>query len=139
MNRSDKNIYFLRPVGAQGPVKIGSSVRPLQRLRDYQIWSPVLLELAACCPCRSNTEVYLHRHFLDTWMHGEWFAWSEELEGLISHIAVHNDLPEWVDDPCSPREWRAFIEKYPRGKARWQRINPFPPVTRLPVPQADAA
>lgn len=115
-----KHIYFLRPVGEQGPLKIGSSAAPVSRLRTYQIWSPVLLELAASCPAHRNTEQFLHRHFIDAWLHGEWFAWTPEIQSVVDHIVQHGRVPEWVeqDTPTMWREWKDFDKKYPRGKTK---------------------
>lgn len=113
-----KSVYFFRPVGEVGPIKIGSSGRPMDRLRSYQIWSPVLLELVASVQAHHNTETWLHRHFLATWRHGEWFDWSEELQSLIDHVLDHESLPDWVSPPTNPYEYRAFLEKYPRGKTK---------------------
>lgn len=113
-----RNVYFLRPVGQQGPVKIGSSRMPMGRLKAVQIWSPLLLEMASFCPAHRNTEMFLHRHFLASHMHGEWFAWSEELQSLIDYVSNHSAMPDWVHAPENPKEFRAFIEKYPRGKTR---------------------
>lgn len=113
-------IYFLRPKGEQGPIKIGLSRKPASRLRTYEIWSPAILELAASCHAHMNSEQFLHRHFLGDYLHGEWFEWSEELQQLIDHVAEHETLPDWVIEgtPTSPREWSQFKAKYPRGKPR---------------------
>jgi hypothetical protein len=113
-----KNIYFLRPKGERGPIKIGSSAAPEQRLKTYQIWSPQLLELVAYCPAHHNTERWMHRHFLADWLHGEWFDWSETLQEAIDHVVVHGCLPDWVNPPTNPAEYRAFLEQYPRGKTK---------------------
>ena len=117
---SKKNIYFLKPVCAQGPIKIGSSVQPLRRLKSVQIWSPIRLEIAAFCQAHHNTERFLHRHFLGQHEHGEWFSWSPEIQSLIDFIGAHGDVPQWVKDatPTCPSEYRLFIEKYPKGKSR---------------------
>lgn len=119
-----KHIYFLRPIGQRGPIKIGSSEVPVRRLQSYQIWSPVELELAAVLPAHHNTENFLHRHFLASWTHGEWFNWSPEIQGLIDHINDTDSLPEWVTPPTCPSEYRAFLEAYPRGKSKRFARNP---------------
>lgn len=115
---SRRNIYFLRPVGERGPIKIGCSTMPQSRLRTYQIWSPVKLEIAAFAPAHRNTEMWLHRHFLDAWLHGEWFAWSDELQAVIDHAAQHGAMPDWVTPPTCPSEFRSFREQYPKGKTK---------------------
>lgn len=113
-------VYFLKPADADGPIKIGSSTTPLSRLRTYQIWSPVVLELVTSCAAHRNTERFLHRHFLADYLHGEWFHMSPELADLIAHIIKHQAMPEWVCEgtPTNPREFGQFIAKYPQGKPR---------------------
>lgn len=111
-------IYFLKPIGEKGPIKIGCSSMPQERLKAVQIWSPVFLEIVAIVDGHVTLENFLHRHFLADRLHGEWFAWSEELQSVLDHAVTHGDLPEWVKPPRNPAEWRAFIEKYPKGKPR---------------------
>jgi len=38
-------VYFIKPVGASGPVKIGHSHIPFERLNTQMNWSPVKLEM----------------------------------------------------------------------------------------------
>lgn len=117
---SEVRVYFLRPAGEQGPIKIGSSREPASRLRTYQIWSPVMLEIVTTCAAHPNTERFLHRHFIADYMHGEWFRWSAGLQAVMDHITSHGSLPDWVIEgtPNNWREFRRFIEKYPKGKSR---------------------
>lgn len=116
----EKLIYFLRPVGERGPFKIGSSVLPVNRLKAYQIWSPVMLELAAACVAHPRTEQFLHRHFLAAWLHGEWFKWTPEIQAVVDHIDEHGRVPDWVASatPTVWREYKAFEREYPRGKTK---------------------
>lgn len=118
---SGKKIYFLRPTGEKGPIKIGSSVRPESRLITYQIWSPVILELVAFLPVHHTTETFLHRHFIKWWLHGEWFSWNEELQGLLDYIVRHGEMPDWVTPPTNWQEYQDFLQKYPIGKTRGRR------------------
>lgn len=118
MSHFAKQVYFLRPVGERGPIKIGMSVLPRARLRAHQIWSPVLLEIAAMVPAHHNAENWLHRHFLADWIHGEWFKWSERLQEAIDCATANGALPDWVDPPTNPTEYKAFLATYPRGKTK---------------------
>jgi hypothetical protein len=82
-------VYFLRPVGAAGPIKIGCSFSPEARLRTYLTWSPVPLEIAALIRGGgSGLENRLHHHFRAQWLHHEWFAPSEELSAVIDSAAA---------------------------------------------------
>jgi hypothetical protein len=128
MMRDLKEIYFLRPLGELGPVKIGMSVYPAHRLKGMAIWSPVILELAAHCRAHHNTEHFLHHHFIADWMHGEWFAWSEALQAVIDHVATKGCVPDWVIEgtPTNPSEYSAFRQTYPHGKTKMTRVSRIP-------------
>jgi hypothetical protein len=89
----DKNVYFIRPVGQRGPIKIGCSVRPATRLRDIEIWSPVLLEIIATAPGGHPHELALHDKFAADHLHGEWFAASTDLERVIDYVKRTGALP----------------------------------------------
>lgn len=107
--QADKLIYFIRPVGKLGPVKIGCSVGPKSRLIAMQAWSPVRLQLVASCPGWNAHEQMIHAKFISSRAHGEWFEWSSELGALINHVLQHGSLPpEFDTPPHSPETWRAF-------------------------------
>lgn len=79
-------VYFLRPIGAEGPVKIGQSRCPLIRLKAISSWSPVELEIAAHTPGARSLEARLHALFAKERLHGEWFSSSVALSALITDI-----------------------------------------------------
>lgn len=77
-------IYFIRPVGAEGPVKIGHSIYPAARLMSYMNWSPIELEVAAVVeipvPAGAKRRQFamsferrFHCRYRDHWSHHEWF------------------------------------------------------------------
>lgn len=76
----------MRPVGAEGPVKIGHSEWPRTRLQTYLPWSPVELELAATLPGDRLLEGRFHAKFLADHLRHEWFAASAELTATIEAI-----------------------------------------------------
>lgn len=80
------HVYFLRPVGQEGPVKIGWSSLPSERLRTYQLWSPVPLELVARYPGDEKLEARFHARFSNQRLHGEWFQGSPGLTATIEAI-----------------------------------------------------
>lgn len=86
MGRHEPNVYFLRPVGQAGPVKIGWSWLPLERLKVYQAWSPVQLELVARTPGSEGLESRFHAHFAHLHLHGEWFRADDGLDAMIAAI-----------------------------------------------------
>lgn len=92
-----KRIYFLRPVGQPGPVKIGCSVFPERRVLDLARVSPIPLELAASGPGNHEIERRLHRMFKGSRLHMEWFAASPELSELIARFAAGLPITDLID------------------------------------------
>jgi hypothetical protein len=111
-----KRVYFLRPIGAEGPIKIGCSNQPLKRLRAVEIWSPMKLEIVASAPGGTAHEAALHAMFLADRLHGEWFAASPALNELIEHVLQHGTLP-LTGIPTRPSEWREFRDTRMGGMA----------------------
>jgi hypothetical protein len=100
LRKSDDGfVYFLRPVGAQGPVKIGCSSVPLDRLRNQMNWSPLPLELAASLPGGLQLEWAFHAKFLHLHTHSEWFREDPELTATIEAIKAGSFDPESLPAP----------------------------------------
>ena len=91
---SNGYIYFLWPVGAVGPIKIGCSYMPIARLIHNARWSPLPLEIAATTPGGFSHEKELHEGFSDARLHYEWFRATPELQSLIADIQNGARLPE---------------------------------------------
>lgn len=81
-------IYFIKPVGVAGPVKIGFSLKPDQRLRGLQAGSPLALEIVALMPGTLREEWRVHEDLSDSHSHGEWFRNCRRIEFLIETFAV---------------------------------------------------
>ena len=82
-------IYFLKPVGADGPIKIGSSVLLAERVSELSGWSPVPLELMGTVPGEIWQESYLHRCFAKDHSHKEWFRATPRLvEAILAILAA---------------------------------------------------
>jgi hypothetical protein len=79
-------VYFLRPVGTDGPIKIGVSRDPAGRLRDYMKWSPVPLEIAAKIEATFKAERQFHALFYQHHSHHEWFSAAPEITATIDTI-----------------------------------------------------
>ena len=79
-------VYFMRQVGTKGPVKIGCSDSPANRLDQLSVWSPAVLEIAASFPGSFRDEMSLHTMFAESLSHHEWFRWSPELEAVIQSV-----------------------------------------------------
>lgn len=79
-------VYFIRPIGQEGPVKIGCSADPIKRLKQLMIWSPLPLEIAAAFPGNHSDEAAMQGMFAGQRSHGEWFRASDRLSALIASI-----------------------------------------------------
>ena len=91
-------VYFMAPVGG-GNIKIGSSRWPADRLKIYQAWSPMPLELLAQSPGGHAEEAIIHRRFHEHRLHHEWFSPAPEILALIEDVRALNCLPGGVNDP----------------------------------------
>lgn len=66
-------VYFIRPIEALGPIKIGLSSDPAARMRTSAAWSPFPLEVVGSVPGRWLDEQFLHSCLAEHHFHGEWF------------------------------------------------------------------
>lgn len=130
ISRRMKTVYFVRPIGG-GQVKIGSSLTPYARFKFFAEWAPVPMELAAKAPGRMCDEIFIHRIFHETRMHGEWFAPSERLSALIDEIATTGELPDWCIAP--PEEQTLDVGRAYRRAEKMQRLSDWRLVRDAPA------
>lgn len=78
-----RQVYFIRPVGMEGPVKIGCSYEPQSRMKALQAWSPYPLEIAAAVPGDMKLERKLHRRFAQHRSHNEWYRGHPDISAVI--------------------------------------------------------
>lgn len=81
-----KRVYFIKPIGMDGPIKIGCSRSPYKRLDSLELWSPFRLELLTDIAGDGPLERQFHAMFAEDHIHHEWFAWSPRLEWTIQSI-----------------------------------------------------
>lgn len=102
-------VYFARPVGAEGPVKIGFSVCPEGRLEALTAWSPFPLEIAATIEGDQRLEMAFHTKFAEDHSHREWFKPSPELSQTIEAVRAGtfdtSSLPEPRRLPAHRKPW----------------------------------
>lgn len=82
----EPSIYFIRPIGAEGPIKIGCSQSPEVRLASMMAWSPLPLEIIAQAPGNLQDEDFIHRCFSGDHSHGEWFHPSPKLLAFVDTV-----------------------------------------------------
>lgn len=90
-------IYFVRPVGMLGPIKIGFSTVPESRLLSLAVWSPFPLEIVATAPGTFRLEMKIHNCFAHLHLHREWFSPSRELVAAIDAIRDGKPLEDVID------------------------------------------
>lgn len=93
----DGFIYFMKPVGMDGPIKIGCSNWPSDRLKQIMVWSPVELELLHCFKADRSIERKLHRCFSDLHVRSEWFKADDRLVKFIADLVAGVQLEIAID------------------------------------------
>lgn len=79
-------VYFIKPIGMDGPVKIGCSFSPERRRSSLATWSPFALEIVAEIDGDTTLERRFHAAFISTHQRREWFNASAEISATISAI-----------------------------------------------------
>ena len=79
-------VYFIRPIGMTGPVKIGQSTIPEKRLMVLSEWSPFPLEIAAVVEGGFDLESRIHNCFAEYHHHKEWFWAGPKLVSAIKKL-----------------------------------------------------
>jgi hypothetical protein len=78
-------VYFIQ-AGEGGPIKIGYSANPRDRMASLQTASSVRLKLLGVVPGAGANEQALHERFGDLRTNGEWFLPSARLLGFIEGV-----------------------------------------------------
>lgn len=94
---SPGTVYFARPIGMDGPIKIGCSNHPLGRVIGLSEWSPFPLEVVATCPGGYALERNLHDCFAAWWSHKEWFRANPRLLAGIAALAAGAPVEQAFD------------------------------------------
>jgi hypothetical protein len=84
--RSGGLIYFIKPAALDGPIKIGHSRCPEDRLINLSVWSPWPLHLIGAVKGGGKEERFLHQCFADCHSHREWFHSNVRLRETIDKI-----------------------------------------------------
>lgn len=83
-----RRVYFIKPVGMDGPIKIGSTTRLHERFASLSLSSPFDLEILASIEGAHDLEHRFHARFVQHRARGEWFVPASELLETIRLIAA---------------------------------------------------
>ena len=81
-----RRVYFIKPIGMTGPVKIGVSIAPDNRRKTLETWSPFPLEIVAEIEGGYALESRFHTLFIESYRKHEWFDWTPEMQAVIDAI-----------------------------------------------------
>lgn len=123
---SEKFVYFIKPVGMDGPIKIGCSRLPAERLKGLMVWSPLPLEIVAQVPGGFDLEQNIHHCFADLYTHSEWFKPSPRLLAVIERLRSGAPIHEAMDLSARlPRKSHKELawERDPEGRERCSYVH----------------
>lgn len=81
-----KHVYFIKPIGLDGPIKIGCSHSPDGRRDTLETWAPFALEVVAEIEGHFDLEQRFHAMFWDSHERREWFSCTPELRQTIERV-----------------------------------------------------
>lgn len=94
---SPMHIYFIKPVGAVGQIKIGCSKFVGDRLASLAMWSPIPLEVIYQEEGGFDVERNIHCCFADLHSHHEWFHPGERLLKAIAKLKAGMKISDAID------------------------------------------
>ena len=110
-------VYFARRADGSGPIKIGNTSDPCERIKSLSLICESELAMLAFAPGGFTAERSVHLKFADSRLSGEWFTATPELTAFISRVAETGTLPLRTDE----RREMVFAERYLAGDT-YQRI-----------------
>jgi len=110
-------VYFTRPVGMSGPIKIGCTTNIENRLSSLSTWSPFPLELILTIPGDTRLEGTIHDRFARDHLHREWFSPSDGLLTFIRRVISGEDVDTVLS--CIPNKPGAFRKSRRRHYPPW--------------------
>lgn len=114
-----RSVYFIKPTGLIGPVKIGCSQSPQKRREALETWAPFALEIVAEIEGDFGIEHRFHSLFADSHIRREWFNWTPELGNAILAIAAGTfDLATLPEAKRIPRIYLKGKTGVPKG-TKW--------------------
>lgn len=106
-------VYFVKPVGMEGPIKIGSTRNFTKRFRCMNTDSPFELECILWLEGDYDDETKIQTLLLGSHLRGSWFQASDEVLALIERVKrVGISGMDLATENRSPRSkiWRAYLQ-----------------------------
>ena len=128
MSEPAQYVYFIQRTDRVGPVKIGHSRRPSERLSSLMAWSPYPLQIVALIEGGEELERRLHAHLRLHHSHREWFHWCAAVKSVVDAAAVGR-LD--IDALPSPRALGPSVKRAPWTEEQRQRVRNERRIDRL--------
>lgn len=81
-----KRVYFIKPIDLAGPIKIGCSKSPNNRLKTLSTWSPFALEIIAQVDGAERLEMQFHALLKASHERREWFKATPEVLSVVESV-----------------------------------------------------
>jgi hypothetical protein len=104
-------VYFIKPKGRKGPIKIGCSEVPADRLSTLSAWSPWPLEIIGTIPGGYKDERYLHDCFAEAHVHREWFKATPLVVQFITKIIAAGSISAVMGQIAPVRSIRSVTRR----------------------------
>lgn len=113
-------VYFIRPIGMIGPIKIGCSQVPETRLDALSVWSPFPLEIIGTVKGTLQDERYVHECLAPHHSHREWFNATSEVLVVIERILVAGSVDAIRKDLKPVKSIRIRVSRrWTEDRKRW--------------------
>ena len=107
-----QKVYFITTADRTGPVKIGYTKNPINRLMSLNCYSPYPLVIRAVMPGTDVTEAWFHDELRASWSHSEWFHPTPEVLAVMDVVASTGSYPGAITDGSflgkTPNRMRQF-------------------------------
>lgn len=98
-----KSVYFIKPIGMDGPIKVGCSISPNGRMETLGLWCPLPLELIATVEGGHDLERRFHARY---WLSHKGHEWFTPTATMLADIAAINAGLFDIDGLPDPRVLR---------------------------------
>jgi hypothetical protein len=130
-------VYFIKPIGMDGPIKVGCSFSPDTRRRTLDTWSPFALEIIAEIDGDFDLERRFHALLREWHQRREWFDGTPEVWSVINAVKAgtfdvttlpeptnicHNKASSSAAHKASWTPERRMRASYD-GRVRWTQIR----------------